>query len=638
MPEKHPGGLRTAPTQNHVLEAALGSIGDAVIVTDEKGHVAFLNPVAERLIGWTTAEAIDQPLSQMFRIINERTRVAVENPVDKVLKTGLVQGLANHTVLLSRDGREVPIDDSAAPIRGADGNVAGIVLVFRDITERRRAELHTAWLASIVETSDDAIVTKRLDGRIMSWNPAAERLFGYAATEIIGQPIVTIIPPELRDEEHDIMERLRRGERVDHFDTVRLTKDGQRIEVSLTISPLKDSEGQVIGASKIARDVRARKELEKRLIEEHRLKDEFLAMLAHELRNPLAPIRTASEILSRAPSDGAAAQLAVDAIKRQVAHLTHLVDELLDVSRITQGRIHLRHEPIELADVLAHAVETVEPQLREKKHRLSVVASTGYHPLYVNGDFARLVQCVSNILLNSAKFTNPGGEIRVRTHAERSTAVIEITDTGVGIAPELLPKIFDLFVQGERTLDRAEGGLGIGLAIVKRLIEMHSGAVAAKSAGHGQGSTFEIRLPRVAKPKAPDPGPAKLESVPRRVLVVDDNVDAANSLAALLKLHGHEAHAVHRGREALEHIESFMPDTVLIDIGLPEMNGYELAERLRAGPRSSDLRLVAITGYGHLEDRERAQEAGFDDYLVKPVDLHTLERALAGGATDEQGS
>jgi PAS domain S-box-containing protein len=616
--------------QSGVLQAALASIGDAVIVTDERGLVSFLNPVAEALTGWSVADAQQQPLSLVFHIVDERTRAFVETPVEKVLQTGLIQGLGNHTVLIAKDGREIAIDDSAAPVRTRDGRVVGVVLVFRDITERRRLELGAAWLTSIVETSSDAIISKSIDGRITSWNQAAERLLGYTATEIVGKPLTTIIPPELHEEEQRNLERLWRGERVEHFDTVRLAKNGRRIEVSLTISPLKNAEGEVVGASKIMRDIRRRKELERRVREEHQLKDEFLAMLAHELRNPLAPIRTASEILSHAPADDTLGEIAVSTIKRQVTHLARLVDDLLDVSRITHGRIELRLHPIDVAGVIAQAVETVEPQLRQKQLRLSVISADAYESLYVNGDFARLVQCVGNILSNAAKFTDPGGEISVRTHAENSHAVIQVADTGAGITPELLPRIFDLFVQGDRSLDRTQGGLGIGLAIVRRLVQMHGGEVAAESLGLEHGSMFEIRLPRVARPQSRSPEAASFKAPPGRVLVVDDNFDAANSLAALLNLQGHETQAVYSGHEALERIESFRPNVALIDIGLPKMNGYELAKRLRETLDGAALWLVAVTGYGQVEDRERARAAGFDDYLVKPVEMPALERALAG--------
>jgi signal transduction histidine kinase/ActR/RegA family two-component response regulator len=369
------------------------------------------------------------------------------------------------------------------------------------------------------------------------------------------------------------------------------------------------------------------RESEEALLEADRRKTEFLALLGHELRNPLSPISTASELLSRTLSGDASAQTPVEMIKRQTAHLTRLVDDLLDVGRITQGRIELKRSSVDLASVISQAIETVEPLFRQKQHRVSIVSS--YEPLYVNGDCARLVQCVVNILTNAAKYTDEGGEIRVATRAEGSTAVMEIADSGVGIAPAFLPRLFDLFVQGDRTLDRAQGGLGIGLSVVKRLIEMHEGEVRAQSAGLGQGSTFTIQLPRIPRPEPV----VRIESVqapPRRVLIVDDNEDAANSLAMLLSHAGHDVQVAYSGREALALVESFQPEVALLDIGLPEMDGYELATRLQAIPRLNATRLIALTGYGQSEDRQRSRAVGFSDHLVKPVDLPALERALAG--------
>ena len=394
--------------------------------------------------------------------------------------------------------------------------------------------------------------------------------------------------------------------------------------------PLKDQEGNIVEWFGAASDVTERRRAEERLQEADRQKDEFLAMLAHELRNPLAPIGTASEILSRMLDGDARAQDFVGMIKRQAAHLTRLVDDLLDISRITQGRIQLRRRPTDLTSIITQAVETVEPRLREKKHKLSVTVATSHEHLYVEGDLARLVQCVVNVLSNAAKYTDHHGEIRVQSRAEGDTAVIEIADNGTGIAPELLPKVFDIFVQSDRTLDRAQGGLGIGLAIVKRLIEMHGGRVTAASPGLGRGSTFEIRLPRIARPQVLSTEEAPPKSAPRRVLIVDDNVDAATSLAMLLKFHGHETETAYGGRDALERVEAFKPDVALLDIGLPEMSGYELAKRLRTLPALTSVRLVALTGYGQLEDRQKARAAGFDDHLVKPVDMAALERSLAG--------
>jgi signal transduction histidine kinase/ActR/RegA family two-component response regulator len=357
-----------------------------------------------------------------------------------------------------------------------------------------------------------------------------------------------------------------------------------------------------------------------------RRKDEFLAMLAHELRNPLAPIRTASELLARLLPWDPKTQAIVDIVKRQVIHLTRLVDDLLDVSRITQGRIQLQRRPLELSPIVAQAMESVEPLLRDKRHKVVVTAC--FEPLFVDGDSARLVQCVANLLTNAAKYTDPSGEIRVELRSEQSSAVIAVTDNGVGISKELLPRIFELFVQSERSLDRSEGGLGVGLSVVQRLVEMHDGQVAAASAGPGRGSTFEIRLPTVAAPKEGrnKSTPASVE--PKRVLVVDDNVDAAASLAAFLQLDGHEAEAVYSAKGALEAIATFRPDVVLLDIGLPEMDGYEVAKRIRAG--GSSVRLVALTGYGQAEDIQRTHSAGFDAHLVKPVDFVALERTISG--------
>ena len=379
------------------------------------------------------------------------------------------------------------------------------------------------------------------------------------------------------------------------------------------------------------REIGQRTLAEAALDEANRRKDEFLAMLAHELRNPLAPIANASELLARTAPADSRAQTAIGVIKRQVTQLTRLVDDLLDVSRITQGRIELRTDAVDIAQVVAHAVDTIEPQLRDKRQHLSV--STQPHtPLYVSGDFARLLQCVCNVLANAVKYTGAGGQISIRTGVEGERVFIVIADTGTGISADLLPKVFDLFVQSERTLDRSQGGLGIGLAIVKRLVEMHDGEVSARSDGPGLGSTFEIRLPRGPQPAGAAPHTAPAETPPRRVLIVDDNADAADSLSMLLTLHGHRTRVAYGAAEALACIESFRPDIGLLDIGLPEMNGYDLAGRIRAMPGGHAIRLVALTGYGQAEDQQRARAAGFDAHLIKPTDEASLQRVLAGPA------
>jgi signal transduction histidine kinase len=365
-------------------------------------------------------------------------------------------------------------------------------------------------------------------------------------------------------------------------------------------------------------------ERERELHKADRRKDEFLAMLAHELRNPLAPIRNASELLARTLPPDSQSQSVVGVVKRQVSHLTRLVDDLLDVSRITQGRIELQRRPVELASILQQALESVEPLIREKRHR--VVISARLENVYLDGDGARLVQCVANILTNSAKYTDPEGEIRVDAHWDGNEAVISITDNGVGIPPELLPQIFELFVQSDRTLDRSQGGLGIGLSVVRRLIEMHGGTVAARSAGPGQGATFTLRLPAIDPPQhaSADSPVACVES--KRILIVDDNADAADSLALLLQLEGHTTRPVYGSLAALESAGAFDPEVVLLDIGLPGMDGYEVARRMRA--RGSKAQIVALSGYGQRDDLTRSRDAGFDAHLVKPVDLQLLRQHI----------
>jgi signal transduction histidine kinase/ActR/RegA family two-component response regulator len=356
-------------------------------------------------------------------------------------------------------------------------------------------------------------------------------------------------------------------------------------------------------------------------------KDEFLAMLAHELRNPLAPIRNASEVLARTAPGDSRTQSIVGVIRRQVEHMTRLVDDLLDVSRITQGRIELKRETVVLQNVIGQAVESVSPLIRDRRHALQILI--GSDPVQVTGDFNRLLQCVVNLLTNAAKYTDPGGHILLEVRGTANDALIEISDSGVGIPAHMLSAIFELFVQMDRTLERSQGGLGIGLSVVRRLIEMHGGEVCAHSEGAGKGSRFSIRLPRVAAPSAAQAERRARLVAARRILIVDDNTDAADTLAMMLQLDGHDVQTAYRGPEALERLSSFDAQTVLLDIGLPGMDGYEVARRMRQQPRGPALHLIALTGYGQPDDHARALAAGFDDHLVKPVTPDALTEALA---------
>jgi PAS domain S-box-containing protein len=761
-----------ASEHGEVLRVTLASIGDAVITTDVEGRVTYLNAVAEELTGWSAADARHQPLDTVFRIVNEDTRRPVDNPALRALNEGVVVGLANHTLLLRKDGGELPIDDSAAPIKDEDGHVSGSVLIFRDVTAQRRREQEKAsqlltarLLASIVESSDDAIISKSLDGVIQSWNAAAERLFGHTAEQAVGRHISLVIPPERLAEEDHIVASLKAGRRVDHMETERLTSDGRLVPVSLTISPLKDDAGNVIGASKIVRDVTERRraeaerdrfvtlvenstdfigicdldgvpffvnragldmvglesidearrtpvhefffpedqprvmdeffpsvlqaghgEIEVRfrhfktgqarwmaykvltlpdasgrpaafatvsqdvterkrmeddlrglaagLSEASRRKDEFLAMLAHELRNPLAPLSNSVQVLRRAAADETAVQAAAEMLDRQVRQMTRLVDDLLDMSRITQGKIELRKERVELAPILEQAVDTARGLFASLNHELIVAVPA--QPILLDADPARLAQVVGNLLNNAAKFSDKGGHVWLTVEREGPQVAIRVRDTGIGIAAEDLHRLFDMFVQVDTSLERTRDGLGIGLTLVKTLVEMHGGTVDVDSEGVGRGSEFVVRLPVVEGARAAQPKAAAARSVATglRVLIVDDNLDGAESLALLLQLGGYDTHLAHDGFDAVEAAERLRPHAVLLDIGLPGLNGYEVCRRIRQRPWGNEVLVVAVTGWGQDMDRHRSREAGFDTHIVKPVDHDSLMRLLSSLPTN----
>ena len=759
--------------RREVFRVTLRSIGDAVITTDTRGCVTYFNEVAESLTGWSHTEALGQPLDRVFKIVNEVTRAPVENPATRALREGVVVGLANHTVLIRKDGGECPIDDSAAPIRNEAGFVSGCVLIFRDVTaqrliEQRKAEqlLTARLLAAIVESSNDAIISKSLDGIIQSWNAAAERLFGYTAEEAVGKHISLVIPPERMAEEDQIIARLRAGQRLEHFETERVRRDGQRLTVSLTISPIKDDSGTVVGASKIARDVTERRRIERErqnfvtvienstdfigmcdlngipffinraglqlvglesveearttavedfffpedrprmmneffprvletghgevevrfrhfktgaarwmaykvlllkdeaghalgfatvsqdVTERKRLEDnlrrlatdlsaadqrknEFLATLAHELRNPLAPMSNMLEVLKRSKGDGEVLQRAHETIERQLDQMVRLVDDLLDLNRITHDRLELRRSEVELSSVIEQAVEVARPLLDAAGHEL--VIELPQEPIYLYADRARLAQVFGNLLNNSAKYTGPEGAIALRASLFDSEVIVTVKDNGAGIPADKLDSIFDMFMQVDKTSDQSQGGLGIGLTLVKRLVEMHGGSIEPRSAGEGLGSEFVVRLPVLVRSgHAGSDGsqsngesqPGEESQLPRRVLIVDDNRDSADSLSMLLELTGNQTYVAHDGVEAVEAAEKHRPDVMLLDIGLPKLDGHEVCRRIREQPWGKAILMIALTGWGQESDRRKSQEAGFNGHLVKPVDYDKLLELL----------
>jgi PAS domain S-box-containing protein len=631
---------RRAEEQTHEqrerLRVTLASIGDAVLTTDVEGRVAFMNPIAESLTGWTLEQAAGRPLELIFEIINEATRAPVENPVSKVLRDGKVVGLANHTVLIGKDRTERPIDDSAAPIRGKEGEIVGCVLVFRDISEKKDAEREVRQAGeqarTILESITDAFYALDQDWRFTYVNRQAEKVLDRTKKELLGR-VIWDEYPGMKGSEFERAFRRAADDRVAGSVTSYYPDHARWYEVHAF--PATN------GVSVYFRDATEQKQAEKDRIAllaaaqaANRAKDEFMAILGHELRNPLSPIMTALHVLRLRGVEGGERERAV--IERQVHHLVRLIDDLLDVSRITGGKIELKKERIEVSEVVARAVETASPLLEQKQHQLVVdVPRSG---LAVSGDPARLAQVISNLVINAAKYTDASGRIAIGAARRGADIVIEVADNGSGISAELLPKVFEMFVQQHQGIDRSQGGLGLGLAIVRNIVLLHGGTVAAESAGLGRGSTFIVRLPACADaqltavhvPSSSPELPGSKATVPGdrgRVLVVDDNVDAAEMMAEVLEVAGYQVRIAHDGPAALSLIEAFVPEIAVLDIGLPSMSGYELARGIREQvPR---IHLVAVTGYGQESDRVRARAAGFDAHLVKPVDLVRLEKMMA---------
>ncbi len=877
-----------------LTRSTLASIGDAVISTDRSGGITYMNVVAESLTGWTNAEATGQPLTQVFRIVNEWTRAAVENPAIRALKEGIIVGLSNHTILIAKDGSERPIDDSASPIRTEDGQIVGCVLVFRDVSERYREQdklRASEWrFRAAVEAVSSLIWTNDAQGRmageqpgwgnftgqtleeyqgfgwakavhpddaqptIDAWNEAVaeqnffvyehrvrrydgewrnctiravpviddrgvirewvgvhsditeqkrdveklrrseERLrrvfdaqsvgmiewdlersvitaanehflnmMGYTAADVAAGRLDfrAMTPPEWTQRNDEGIAELRKSGRANAYEKEYFRKDGSRVPILIAgirfedcdragmsfivdlserkraekelreseirframaeniqqlawmaradgyiywynrrwydytgtrpdlqegwgwesvhnpevlpkvierwksslatgepfdmvfplrgadgkfrpfltrVMPVKDTSGRVVQWFGTNTDITEQQALEEdlrkitaELSEADRRKDEFLATLAHELRNPLAPIRNGLQIL-RIADDTATIERVRTMMERQLTQMVHLVDDLLDVSRISRGKLQLRKERVELATVLNDAVETSRPIIDAGGHTL--IMKLPPDPIFLDADATRLGQIFSNLLNNAAKYSESGGRIELVASVEDEgrRMKVSIRDTGVGIPPEMLPKIFEMFTQVDRSLEKSQGGLGIGLTLVRRLVEMHDGAVEARSDGHGKGSEFIVRLP-IASSEKPMANPTHVTQDPPhatalKVLVADDNEDSAITLSMILKILGSEVRTANDGMEAVEMATAFRPDVILLDIGMPRLNGYEACRRIREQSWGEKIVLVALTGWGQDEDKRRSQEAGFTHHMVKPIDPDALKKLL----------
>ncbi len=632
-----PRNAKELHEQRDWLLDTLSSIGDAVITTDREGRIDFLNPIAESLTGWILQDAVGQPIETVFSVIDEESRQPVENPAVLALKEGRRFKLARPCLLLTKKGKEVPFDDSAAPIRNEKQEISGVVLIFRDISQRRKTERALvkalAFGEDIVSTLREPFLVLDSSLRVKTANRSFYEAFHVSKDETencflcdLGNGQWDI--PGLRD----LLDRvLNRSEPIYDFEVEHIFPDLGLKTMLLNARPFPpDSKNPELILLAVY-DVSSVRERANELAEANRHKDEFLAMLAHELRNPLAPIRNAVQIIRLNGGDADAVDAASIMMERQIGHLVRLVDDLLDISRISRGKIELKRRRIELASSMHQAVEVVRSLYKDMNHELTITLPQ--QPIYLNADPTRLVQIVGNLLNNACKFTDNGGRISLVVQREGEQALIRVRDNGIGIEAEQLPRIFEMFTQIDTSLERSISGLGIGLTLVKNLVEMHGGTVEAKSAGKDQGSEFLVRLPAIGETSNPLPLQETEIKTPRsapcRILVVDDNRDAAKTLALLLKLSGNETLTAYDGIEAVEAAATFLPDAILLDIGLPNLNGYEVCRRIREQSWGEKTVIVALTGWGQEEDREKSVQAGFNGHMVKPVEFTALTNLLA---------
>jgi PAS domain S-box-containing protein len=686
--ESERASLEVSDRLRSSFETTLRSIGDAVIATDQSGHVTLMNHVAEELTGWPERDAKGQPLREVFRILNEHTRAVVESPVDRVLREGVVVGLANHTVVLHRNGqRETPIDDSGAPIRGPGGGLDGVVLVFRDVSSKKREELQAAFLADASAALSESLDYRATLARVASM--AVPKLADYcivhlaapdgslervalahadpiklaeaialserypldvwrepsaprAATSALSRWFAQISDDNLqaiaRDPEHL---RALRGLSFSSSISVPLLARGQVLGMLALVWAQPDKRydaDDVVFAENVAQrcamtvdnmrlyaaEQRARQSADLA----NRSKDEFLAIMGHELRNPLAPMVSAVHLMKLRQSGNEDKELAV--LERQLRHMLRLLEDLLDLSRVVRDRVELTRRVVEIREVVASAVEVAAPLIHERQQQLTLeVPETG---LCVDVDSVRIAQVLGNLLTNAAKYTERGGQIRVHAALSGDTRVaVSVQDNGIGIEPDLMPRLFELFSQGKQSIDRQLGGLGIGLAIASRLVKEHGGTLTAHSDGPKRGSRFTVELPRATRPAEREPAPSPALTPARhkkRVLIVDDNEDSSELMALLIQKLGHDTCVALEGAQALALASEYQPEVVFLDIGLPGMNGFEVARRMRQIPGCETIPIVAVTGYARESDRQEAAAAGFSEHFAKPIAFDRLRSVL----------
>ena len=651
------------------LRVTLSSIGDGVIATDEASRVTMLNGVAEELTGWKDHEAAGRPIDEVLLLVNEDTREPAANPVRRVLREGVVFGLANHTALVARDGTERSIADSAAPIRDASGRVTGVVLVFRDQTQERRAERFVRIRLGLLEFSAahslEEVLRETLDqiGRLtgspigfyhfvaadqetlslQAWSSRTEKEFCKASGKGMHYPIdkagvwVDCVR-ERRPVIHNDYSALphRKGLPEGHAAVVRelvvpVLREGRVVAIlgvgNKSVDYTDDDVESVSYLADVTWEITSRKRAEEALRDSDQHKSEFLAVLSHELRNPLAPIRNSLHLLDRVAPVSEQATRAKEVIRRQTEHLSRLVDDLLDVTRISRGRIELDRIRIDLREIVQRTCDDHRTLFEKRLVELRVETSA---PAWVEADEVRIAQIVGNLLQNAARYSREKGTVTVSVYTSDGQAKVLVRDDGIGIAPELLPRVFDPFVRADSGMARTRGGLGLGLALVKGLVEQHGGSVRASSDGLSRGSEFVVTFPLAPAPQRTAPAPvASATARALEILVIEDNVDAAETIAEVLELEGHRVHVANSGASGIARARELRPEVILCDIGLPDLDGYQIARVIRAEEALRSTRLIALSGYAQPEDRQRAANAGFDAHLAKPPSLSALLASLS---------
>ena len=612
----------------------------ALFVLDPDGKVVTWNRGARRIKGYDA----DEIIGKHFSVFYPAESLARGWPAEELRIAASEGHLEDEGWRLRKDGSRFWASVAITALRDPAGKLLGFSKITRDLTERKRNEealrqSEEQFRLLIEGVVDYAIFMLDPAGIVSSWNTGAEQIKGYSRDEIVGKHFSQFYTPEdlaAGKPQKELDAALRTGRAED--EGWRVKKNGERFWARVVLTSLYDASGRLHGFAKVTQDLTERRHLAD-LEKSNRNLNEFIGMLAHELRNPLAPIRFAVQVLGKAPSTDPTHEAMRQMIDRQSAHLVVIVEDMVDIARVSRGKLSIEHDPVEIAEVIRRAVEAATPLIDATKHTLTI--DLPEDALRAHGDVNRMTQILTNLLNNAARYTPQGGTITLRARAEDGSAIITVRDNGRGIEADMLERIFDMFVQDRTPLQRVGGGLGLGLALARKLAELHGGTLTASSEGPNKGSEFTWQVPLMDE-QAAAPGKAQhapkepdVPLTPRRILVVDDNKDAANALNLLLQSLGHETRVVYDGMASLGVAAEFRPDIVLLDIGMPGLNGFEVARHLSALKKERNFRIIAMTGWGQASDKEKSREAGFDLHLVKPVDAKDLARVVneSNGAT-----